>query len=73
MVTYAWDGNSLPGNEFWNGYLASSGDPAAACSSQIAELHTSRINPLVSGENLHIASVEHGIMHIADFVKANAL
>ncbi|XP_012233903.1 uncharacterized protein [Linepithema humile] len=69
VVTYAWDGNSLPGNEFWNGYLESSGDPAAACSSQITELHNSRINPRACGSSLHVASAEHGILHISDYAK----
>lgn len=69
VVTYAWDGNALPGNEFWNKCLASSGDPAAACSSQIAELHISRINPRACGASLHIASAEHGILHISDYAK----
>ena len=69
VVTYAWDGNALPGNEFWNGSLSSSGDPAAACSSQVAELHTSRINPRACGASLHVASAEHGILHIADYAK----
>ncbi|QDS75265.1 hypothetical protein FKW77_000839 [Venturia effusa] len=44
MVTYAWDGNAMPGNEYWMGMLGASGDPAAACCSTIAELH----NPLVN-------------------------
>ncbi|XP_076762495.1 ADP-ribosylarginine hydrolase CG2909 [Xylocopa sonorina] len=69
VVTYAWDGNALPGNEFWCGYLSSSGDPAAACSSQIAELHTSRINPRACGASLHVASAQHGILHISDYAK----
>ncbi|XP_072742639.1 uncharacterized protein [Anoplolepis gracilipes] len=69
IVTYAWDGNALPGNEFWNGYLESSGDPAAACSSQITELHNSRINPRACGASLHVASAEHGILHISDYAK----
>ncbi|XP_031831497.1 ADP-ribosylarginine hydrolase CG2909 isoform X1 [Nomia melanderi] len=69
VVTYAWDGNALPGNEFWSGFLSSSGDPAAACSSQVAELHTSRINPRACGASLHVASAEHGILHISDYAK----
>jgi hypothetical protein len=35
VVSYAWDGNALPGNEFWMGKLSSTGDSAAACSTQV--------------------------------------
>jgi len=93
VVTYAWDGNALPGlnrhdsdvylfcasfksylflfagNEFWNGFLESSSDPATACSTQITELHNSRINPRACGESLHVVSAEHGILHISDYAK----
>ncbi|KAK5647482.1 hypothetical protein RI129_002374 [Pyrocoelia pectoralis] len=55
VVSYAWDGNALPGNEFWVGSLSGSGDPAAASSTQVAELHNPHINRKVSGNNLHIA------------------
>ncbi|EFN82628.1 uncharacterized protein LOC105184958 isoform X2 [Harpegnathos saltator] len=69
VVTYAWDGNALPGNEFWNGYLDASGDPAAACSTQVAELHNPKINPRACGASLHVASAAHGILHISDYAK----
>ncbi|XP_017074802.1 uncharacterized protein LOC108110303 isoform X2 [Drosophila eugracilis] len=70
VVTYAWDGNALPGNEFWSGMLVSTGDPAAACSTLIAELQNAHINvDYMSGSNLHIASVEHGLLHVGDYAK----
>ncbi|KYN16193.1 hypothetical protein ALC57_11546, partial [Trachymyrmex cornetzi] len=69
VATYASDGNTLPGNEFWFGKLETSGDPAAACSTQIAELHNSKINSRACGTSLHIASPEHGILHISDYAK----
>ena len=45
VLSYAWDGNAFPGNEYWSGSLSGSGDPAAACMSTVAELHNPLVNP----------------------------
>jgi hypothetical protein len=57
VVSYAWDANALPGNEFWMGSLSTSSDPAAACSTQVAELHNWHINGKVCGGNLRVATL----------------
>nr|8DMT_A Chain A, RE54994p [Drosophila melanogaster]8DMT_B Chain B, RE54994p [Drosophila melanogaster]8DMT_C Chain C, RE54994p [Drosophila melanogaster]8DMT_D Chain D, RE54994p [Drosophila melanogaster] len=70
VVSYAWDGNALPGNEFWMKMLQSTGDSSTACSTLVAELHNPYINTkFCNGGNLHIASPEHGVLHIAEYAK----
>lgn len=64
--SFAWDGNSLPGNEYWIGKLSSTGDGAAACSTGVAELHNVHINPRVCGSNLHVVG-PWGIQHVAEY------
>uniref|UniRef100_A0A1A9X4N1 Uncharacterized protein n=1 Tax=Glossina brevipalpis TaxID=37001 RepID=A0A1A9X4N1_9MUSC len=70
IVSYAWDGNALPGNEFWLASLDGSNDPSTVCSSLISELHNPHINDeFVCGPNLHIATLDNGVMHISDYVE----
>jgi hypothetical protein len=45
VASYAWDGNSFPGNEVWRGSLSASGDPAAICCSTVGELQNPYVNP----------------------------
>ena len=59
---FAWGGNSYIGNEYWSGYLAASGDPAAGCCSNIPELLNPDIKPRVRGDNVHIAVPQLGIV-----------
>ena len=68
VVCWAYDSNSYPGNEYWDGSIQSSGDPQAACSSQVPELH----NPLINdkkfrGNNLHIAMKNGTVLNYSDF------
>ncbi|CAG9568697.1 unnamed protein product [Danaus chrysippus] len=69
VMTYPWDGNAHPGNEFWLKKLSSSGDPAAACSTQVSELHNAYINTAVKGHNLRVAG-RGGVRPLKDYCLA---
>ncbi|KAJ0171931.1 hypothetical protein K1T71_012694 [Dendrolimus kikuchii] len=70
VMTYPWDGNAHPGNEFWLGSLSGSGDPAAACSTQISELHNAHVNANVRASNAHVATAS-GVAHIRDYTRSS--
>ncbi|KAJ3101089.1 hypothetical protein HDU97_001671 [Phlyctochytrium planicorne] len=44
VASFAWDGNSYPGNEYWFGKKSGSGDSAAASCSLIGELMNPEVN-----------------------------
>lgn len=52
VATFAWDGNAYPGNEYWMGQLAASGDPAAMACSAVAELGNPLLNADVCGARI---------------------
>ncbi|KAF2156003.1 hypothetical protein K461DRAFT_275068 [Myriangium duriaei CBS 260.36] len=59
VTTYAWDSNAYPGNEYYIGYLNASGDPAAACSSAIAETQNPEINKTMLKVIYKLKSADH--------------
>ncbi|PZC76090.1 hypothetical protein B5X24_HaOG205168 [Helicoverpa armigera] len=68
VMTYPWDGNAHPGNEFWLGSLTGSGDPAAACSTQVSELHNAHINRSVSANNTRVAT-RQGLRNLSQYTQ----
>ena len=60
VLSYAWDGNAFPGNEYWQGSLAASGDPAAACMSTIGELHNPLVNEAFT-RRIHVVGAEKDV------------
>ena len=68
VAMFAWDGNSYVGNEYWDGLLSASGDPAAACCSNIPELLNPDINPQLRGVSTMVASPSGGLIPIGDII-----
>ena len=70
VAMFAWDGNSYVGNEYWQGHLSASGDPAAAACSTIPELLNPDINSVnISGSNCKVATRAQGLVSIQDFLE----
>ena len=68
VAMFAWDGNSYVGNEYWEGQLSASGDPAAAACSTIPELMNPDINNKICGQNIKIASKKKGVISYEDYI-----
>merc|ERR1711892_56225 len=72
VAMFAWDGNSYVGNEYWDGMLTASGDPAAASCSFIPELLNPDINSAIGGDNLYVASPWHGILPYEKYIEKSS-
>ena len=70
VAMFAWDGNSYVGNEYWQGLLSASGDPAAASCSTIPELLNPDINTAnVCGSNTRVASRSRGLVPLQQYLE----
>jgi len=67
VASYAWDGNSFPGNEIWRGSLGGSGDPAAICCSTVGELQNAYVNPFWGNIKILGKSRDEEVVGSAEF------
>jgi len=68
VAMFAWDGNSFVGNEYWEGHLTASGDPAAASCSFIPQLLNPDINKEnICGDNLRVATLDRGVLTLEEY------
>ena len=67
VAMFAWDGNAFIGNEYWEGALSASGDPAAASCSFIPELLNPLVNEAISGNNIRVVTTDHGLLTLQEY------
>ena len=70
VASWAWDGMSFVGNEYWAGSLASSSDPAAACCTQMPELLNPLVNPHYGGHSAMVVTDTGGLVPLTEYQEA---
>jgi len=74
VAMFAWDGNSYVGNEYWEGHLTASGDPAAASCSFIPQLLNPDINKeKICGDNLRVATLDRGVINLQEYFRKSKI
>lgn len=67
VAMYAWDGNAFIGNEYWQGSLTASGDPAAVACSNIGLTQNPLINTeYINGSNARVLFRDGTSIKLAD-------
>jgi len=67
-IAYAYDGGSYPGNEYWEGSLSASTDPAIACATGNVFLQNALTNPELL-ERVEVVKEKGEIVRIEDYTK----